>query len=116
MPLHARGYAITRSRLLDHYEQIAQASQRMLDAARRSDWNEVERQEDRCKALVASLKSSLHGSPLFPPRENRRRMELLRHMLAADAEIRGRTEPWLEQLEQLVSTPRRRVDETQGRP
>lgn len=101
-----RGAAITRSQLLDYYEQIAQASQLMLDAARHSDWDEVERQEERCRALVASLKAASVSSPLLRPQENRRRMELLRRMLAADAEIRGRSEPWLRQLEQLISSPR----------
>jgi flagellar protein FliT len=101
-----RGAAITRSQLLDHYEQIAQASQLMLDAARNSDWDEVERQEGRCRALVASLKAASAASPLLRPQDNRRRMELLRRMLAADAEIRGRSEPWLRQLEQLISSPR----------
>ncbi|MGE5161284.1 MAG: flagellar protein FliT [Betaproteobacteria bacterium] len=92
--------------MLDHYEQIAQASQLMLDAARNSDWDEVERQEDRCRSLVASLKAASAISPLLRPQDNRRRMELLRRMLAADAEIRGRCEPWLRQLEQLISAPR----------
>jgi len=106
-PRERRGAAITRSQLLDHYEQIAQASQSMLDAARNSDWDEVERQEERCRALVASLKAASAASPLLRPQDNRRRMELLRRMLAADAEIRGRSEPWLRQLEQLISSPRR---------
>jgi len=105
-PRERRGAAITRSQLLDHYEQIAQASQLMLDAARNSDWDEVERQEERCRALVASLKAASVASPLLRPQDNRRRMELLRRMLAADAEIRGRSEPWLKQLEQLISSPR----------
>ena len=105
-PRERRGAAITRSQLLDHYEQIAQASQSMLDAARNSDWDEVERQEERCRALVASLKAASIASPLLRPQDNRRRMELLRRMLAADAEIRGRSEPWLRQLEQLISPPR----------
>jgi flagellar protein FliT len=92
--------------LLDHYEQIAQASQSMLDAARNSDWDEVERQEARCRALVASLKAASQASPVLRPQDNRRRMELLRRMLAADAEVRDRSEPWLRQLEQLISSPR----------
>lgn len=107
-PLHdRRGAAITRSQLLDHYEEIAQASQLMLDAARKSDWDEVERQEERCRALVASLKAAAAVTPLRP-QDNGRRMDLLRSVLAADAEIRGRSEPWLKQLEQLISTPRAR--------
>lgn len=101
-----RGAAITRSQLLDHYEQIAQASQLMLDAARNADWDEVGRQEERCRSLVASLKAASVAAPLLRPQDNRRRMELLRRMLAADAEIRGRSEPWLRQLEQLLSSPR----------
>ena len=105
-PREGRGAAITRSQLLDYYEQIAQASQSMLDAARNSDWDEVGRQEERCRALVASLKAASVSSPLLRPQDNRRRMELLRRMLAADAEIRGRSEPWLRQLEQLISSPR----------
>jgi flagellar protein FliT len=105
-PRERRGAAITRSQLLDHYEQIARASQSMLDAARESDWEEVERQEERCRALVASLKAASIAAPLLRPQDNRRRMELLRRMLAADAEIRGRSEPWLRQLEQLISSPR----------
>lgn len=105
-PRKRRGAAITRSQLLDHYEQIAQASQSMLDAARNSDWDEVERQEERCRALVASLKAASVASPLLRPQDNRRRMELLRRMLAADAEIRDRSEPWLRQLERLISPPR----------
>ena len=92
--------------MLDHYEQIARASQLMLDAARNLDWDEVERQEERCRDLVASLKAASVASPVLRPQDNRRRMDLLRRMLAADAEIRGRSEPWLKQLEQLISSPR----------
>ena len=102
-----RGVAITRSQLLDHYEEIARASQLMLDAARESDWDEVERQEERCRTLVASLKAAAAVTPLRP-QDNGRRIDLLRRVLAADAEIRGRSEPWLKQLEQLISTPRAR--------
>jgi flagellar protein FliT len=104
-PQDARGAAITRSQLLDHYEEIERASQLMLDAARRSDWDEVERQEQHCKRLVALLKAASLESPLRP-QDNRRRMDLLRRILAADAEIRSRSEPWLQQLERLVSWPR----------
>jgi hypothetical protein len=35
-------------------------------------------------------------------------MDVLRRVLAADAEIRGRSEPWLRQLEKLISSPRAR--------
>lgn len=79
----------------------------MLEAARRSDWEEVHRQEERCRTLVAALKAASLESPL-PPADNRRRMDLLRRILADDAEIRGRADPWLKQLERLISSPHAR--------
>lgn len=106
-PDDGRGAAVVRSQLLEHYEAIARASQRMLDAARVSDWDEVGRQEDRCRTLIAALKAAAPSAAL-PPAENRRRMDLLRRILADDAEIRGRSDPWLKQLERLISSPRAR--------
>jgi flagellar protein FliT len=106
-PEDGRGTAVVRAHLLDHYEAIARASQLMLEAARRSDWEEVGRQEERCRTLVAALKAASLESPL-PPADNRRRMDLLRRILADDAEIRGRADPWLKQLERLISSPHAR--------
>jgi flagellar protein FliT len=105
MPLDdGRGTAIARSQLLDHYEAIARSSQRMLEAAKESDWEEVTRQEERCRMLIAALKAASVEAPLRPA-DNRRRMELLRRILADDAEIRGRADPWLKQLERLLASP-----------
>lgn len=106
-PDDGRGTAIARSQLLDHYEAIARASQLMLEAAQRSDWDEVTRQEERCRMLIAALKAASLESPLRPA-DDRRRMALLRRILADDAEIRGRTDPWLKQLERLISSPHSR--------
>ena len=106
-PDDARGNAITRSQLLDHDEAISVASQRMLEAARHSDWDEVARQEERCRTLIAALKAAALETPLRPV-DNRRRVDLLRRILADDAEIRGRSDPWLKQLERLISSPHSR--------
>lgn len=88
-------------RLIQRYEAIAQASRRMLSAARSEDWDEVARLEDRCRDLIAELKAANRTEHLGAS-EQRRRIELLRGILADDAEIRARAEPWLRQLERLV--------------
>lgn len=93
-------------RLIQRYESIAQASRRMLSAARDDDWDEVARQESRCKDLIAELKAAAKTERLADA-EQRRRIELLRSILADDAEIRARAEPWLRQLERLLQRPRR---------
>ncbi len=102
-----------RSRLLQHYEAIAQASCAMLAAARAGDWTEVTRQEERCGALIAILKAAAEPpeSPLSAA-DDERRMQLLSQILADDALIRGHAEPWLSPIVPLISTPRAaRTDE-----
>jgi flagellar protein FliT len=87
--------------LLDRYEQIAQASHEMLAAARHGDWAAVTRLEDSCRALIAELQVRAAQQGLNPA-EQRRRVALLRAILADDAEIRERSEPWLLELEKLL--------------
>jgi flagellar protein FliT len=101
MPAVAREIGVGRSQLLQHYEAIAAASGAMLDAARADDWDEVARLEDFCRTLIAALKAEAERSNLGRA-ENERRMDLLRGILADDAEIRGRAEPWTRQLDRLL--------------
>jgi flagellar protein FliT len=104
------GAEVARPQLLERYQAIAQASQAMLEAARRADWDEVGRLEECCRTLIAALKLSALAGPLTPDDEQRR-MQLLQRILADDAEIRDRSEPWLRQLDLLLATPRsRRLD------
>ena len=86
---------------IEHYEAIAAASRRMLDAARRDDWDEVCHEEHRCRSLITGLKQA--ASPDGAPIGRRQRLALLRAMLADDAEIRELSEPWLKQLEALLA-------------
>lgn len=96
-------HAITeRWPMIEHYEAIAVASRRMLDAARAGDWDAVGQEEDRCRALISTLKRS-NPEALVARAERRQRLVLLRAMLADDAEIRELSEPWLKQLEALLA-------------
>lgn len=90
---------------LPFYEAIADASRLMLAAARGDDWDEVARLEARCGDLIAQLKEVARNQPLGVA-EQRRRIELLRAILANDAGIRVRAEPWLQQLERMITPPR----------
>jgi flagellar protein FliT len=88
--------------LIQFYEAIADASRLMLAAARGDDWDEVERLEKRCGELIAQLKQAARTQPLGIA-EQRKRIELLRAILANDAGVRARAEPWLQQLEGLIA-------------
>jgi flagellar protein FliT len=91
--------------LIARYEAIAQASRAMLVAAHADDWDEVRALEDRCRALIVELKAAARVTRLSVA-EQRRRIELLRAILANDAGVRTRTEPWLRQLEQMLQPAR----------
>lgn len=96
--------AAVRSSLLRHYEAIAQASCAMLVAAQAGDWITVARYEDRCCALIATLKAA-SDIPLDGA-DDARRMQLLRQILSDDAQIRSHAEPWLQPITPYISTPR----------
>jgi len=94
-------------RLIHRYEAIALASRCMLTAARRGDWDEVARLEQRCCALIDQLKAAAAFERLDAD-DQRIRLRLLRDILADDAEMRARAEPWLARLEALIAGSRPR--------
>lgn len=96
-----RSTSFSSMRLLQRYETLAQISRRMLDASRDDDWTQVARLERRCVQLIDELKAALKLASLSAA-EQRQRIAYLRSILADDAEIRARAEPWLTQLEKMV--------------
>jgi flagellar protein FliT len=96
-----RDDADQHSGLLEHYEAIAMTSQEMLVAARADRWDEVGRLEERCRDLIAQLKDASAATPL-QLHDDPRRVQLLRRILANDAEIRGCAEPWWSQVDDLI--------------
>ncbi|HKY01509.1 MAG TPA: flagellar protein FliT [Burkholderiales bacterium] len=87
--------------MLSHYESIVDASEAMLAAARRSDWDALVEAEKECARCIARLKAAQPPS-ILSTSADRRRFDLIRKILAHDAEIRKLTQPWLTQLEQFL--------------
>lgn len=88
-------------RLLQRYEALAQISRAMLVASRANDWTQVEALEAQCAQQIEELKAAQKLEALAL-NEQWQRIALLRRILADDAEIRERSEPWLMQLEELM--------------
>lgn len=88
--------------MLAQYETMAARSRAMLAAAREADWDEVVRLERDCAQAVSGLKA--RGEPPLTENERKRKMELIRGMLADDAEIRDLVQPWLAHLSRLIAT------------
>jgi flagellar protein FliT len=87
--------------LLDYYKAIESASQRMLEAARSEDWDEIMHLEGTCAVLIAQLRHKSRSLHLAPD-ERKEKTRIMQRILRTDAEIRVLAEPWLSDLEQLM--------------
>ena len=90
------------SSLLSYYEAIEKASADMLDAARTGNWDHVIKLEGACVLLISQLKNVARGSALSSE-ENQLKSRIMKRVLVNDAEIRNLAEPWLEDLDQMMS-------------
>lgn len=88
--------------LLNYYEAIETASQEMLEAARAGDWDTVVKLEGACALLIAQLKNAAAQLALGAD-EAQLKSRIMQRILVNDAEIRHLAEPWLEDLDQLMS-------------
>jgi flagellar protein FliT len=86
---------------LQLYEEVSLLSARMVEAARASDWDKLIELENS----VASLRNILMTTPEdygLPTDDVNRKRSLIQSILENDAEVRRHTEPWMEQLQQLI--------------
>jgi flagellar protein FliT len=92
---------------LAYYESVAAASNDMLEAARRQDWEALAQAERRCAAVITVLKASGVEARLSDTKRQRK-AEIIRRVLADDAEIRRLVDPRMRQLEHLLGSARTR--------
>jgi flagellar protein FliT len=92
--------------ILAHYESIAHVSQLMLQAAWRNDWDTLIDAEECCASLIERLKEAGDPARVLDDEGRKRKHELIRKVLADDAQIRDLTQPWLRQLSVHVGDAR----------
>lgn len=89
-------------------EQMSNYSTEMVDAARANDWDRLTRLEKQ----VASLRDRIgvEEALAFPSRPRRmsederaRKIALIRRILDDDKEVRVHTDPWMDNVRQLLS-------------
>ena len=89
----------TPNTTLGYYESIGYVSRLMLDAARQGNWETIIDAERCCAGLIARLKSgNADAEPLDAP-SRRRKFEILKSVLAHDAEIRALTQSRMREIE-----------------
>jgi flagellar protein FliT len=88
--------------LLSFYEAIERASADMLDAARAGNWDHVLKLEGACVLLISQLKHAARNEKLAPE-SLQLKTRIMQRILVNDAEIRILAEPWIEDLDNLMS-------------
>ena len=91
-----------QAELMNYYKAIEQASADMLAAARVGDWDQVVKLEGACVLLISQLKNAARGNALSNE-ETQLKSRIMKRVLVNDAEIRHLAEPWLEDLDQMMS-------------
>jgi flagellar protein FliT len=94
--------------LLNYYEAIERASADMLEAARSGNWDEVVKLEGACAVLISQLKHAAKEKAL-QAEESKLKSRIMQRILLNDAEIRHLAEPWLEDLDQVMTGKSRMV-------
>lgn len=83
------------------YESMSAISVQMAEAAAACDWDRLVTLEKDCACLARHLETN--GEPIrLTDEEKARKMDLIRRILAKDAEVRRHTEPWMEQVKQFL--------------
>ena len=92
-----------KTELLNYYEAIEKASQDMLEAARKGNWDHVLKLEGACALLISQLKHSAASRPLGSD-EAKFKSRIMQRILVNDAQIRQLAEPCIDELDELLTS------------
>ncbi len=96
---------MTHEQVIATYEHILAVTGQMLEAARVEDWEGLAHREQECRQLVQTLlEARAEAQGALEPQLRQRRVEIIRKLLADDAEIRNLTEPRMRRLQHLLSS------------
>lgn len=85
------------------YENVAELTSHMLEAAREGDWERLVQLESVCSRQVQILQCNDAPVRMAGP-DRERKVELITRILADDREIRLIAEPWMGRLSALINS------------
>jgi flagellar protein FliT len=87
---------------VEDYEFLSSLMGEMRIAALEGEWDRLVELEKKCSQRVAVIKSQTSSAPL-DEETRQRKADLIRKILADDAEIRDRVVPWMAQLQRTLA-------------
>ncbi|MDN4052543.1 MULTISPECIES: flagellar protein FliT [unclassified Massilia] len=91
---------MTSNEVLAMYENIAALTGRMAAAAIEGDMEALARLETQCAIQSAAARN---GVPKLEGDQRKRKIDLLKQIMANDRAVRDVTEPWMGQLDRAMS-------------
>jgi flagellar protein FliT len=91
--------------LIDYYRAIEVSSIKMLEAAKKEDWDAVVRFEGTCAVLIEQLRARASSEELDAASRTEK-TRIMQRILGNDAQIRTLAEPWLAHCEAHFDHPR----------
>jgi flagellar protein FliT len=92
------------SLVIEKYESLAEITAKMREAAVQSEWDLLVELEEQSSTRVAELKA-IDLSPIDEA-TRLRKVALIKRILADDAAIRSKMEPWMDQLQRIMGAAR----------
>jgi len=93
------------NQVITNYESLSAITSQMRDAAVQGEWDALIGLEQQCSRHVAAMKPADAATALDEP-TRQQKIQLIKKILADDAEIRNRTELWMEQLQRIMQSNR----------
>lgn len=91
--------------VISNYESLSAITSRMREAAVHGEWDTLIGLEQQCSRHVASMKP-VDAATALDETSRQRKIQLIKKILADDAEIRNRTEVWMGQLQSIMQSNR----------
>lgn len=93
------------SQVITNYESLSAITSQMRNAAAQGEWDTLVGLEQQCSRHVMAMKPADAAAALDEP-ARQRKIQLIKKILADDAEIRNRTEVWMDQLQHIMQSNR----------
>jgi len=97
---------MTNQEILSIYEAMSLLMGQMLDAANKSDWDQLILLEKQCAAHVATLKQHDQTPAELEEAGRLRKIDLIKKLLNDDRQIRDLITPWMAHLSALMGNTR----------
>lgn len=98
---------MNNTQIIITYEEILNTTNKMLAAAKNNEWDLLITLEQECRKLTDILISNnSEQEPSLSDELQQQKVKIIHQVLANDAQIRTITEPWMLQLQKILSTTR----------